>query len=160
MISLKKLSNGIEKNLQAKLQRANSLQSFLNRNVYAMYQNFQRTRWMTEGSSEGQQWAPLSPTYAKYKLKRYSEYPGGGSKMLIATQKLFNSVVGPGQGQRKVVTNRQLTIYTNTDYANFVDEKRNFTKWSSNSMIIFYNAITSYVFKNILTDEAKIGGIT
>lgn len=114
-----------------------------------MYQDLQEARWMTEGASEGSGWEPLKPGYAKYKAKKYGSFVGSGTKMLIREFKLLPSVMGPGDGFKKVVTNESFTISTGIEYAQWVDQKRSFTKWSDKSMIQIYSAITDFVWHNI-----------
>lgn len=116
---LKIVQDGITPRLQAMINRAKSVQSFLNSTIYTMYQNLQLQRWMTEGSSEGNGWPALNSTYAQYKLRRYGggakfkwiggmgegrpwepdgswpSSPGGGTKMMIGTTRLVSAVVGP-----------------------------------------------------------------
>lgn len=55
---------------------AGDLRGILMRSLYPIYQNAQRSRWMTENASEGKRWKSLAPTYAKRKLIVY----GGGKK--------------------------------------------------------------------------------
>lgn len=116
---LKKVQDGIQRNLKGLVQRERALRAYLNTTVYRQYQNAQLKRWMTEGASEGRQWAPLSRKYAVYKRLRYGggprftwvggsgegrpwvragnwpTYPGAGTKMLIATGRLVSGVIGP-----------------------------------------------------------------
>jgi len=118
--SLKVTSSGASMKLETMLDRGRAMQSFLDRNIYRIYQNAQRDRWMTENSSQsgnGQKWEPLDSAYATRKRRIYASYEGGGTKMLVATGKLYKAVVGPGQGQRKIVTNSKLYISTTVPYA-------------------------------------------
>lgn len=121
-ISLTAKSDGIKKTLMNLLDRSKAAQTFLMRNIYRMYQNFQRERWMTEGSSEGNKWDSLSTIYASRKRIIYGggpkyewiggqgegrpwrlagswpSYPGAGTKIMIATGRLESAAVGPGGG--------------------------------------------------------------
>jgi hypothetical protein len=97
--------------------------AYLNTTVYQQIQNFQMQRFMTEGASEGDKWEPLSSSiYGEYKRKRYGggqrfswvggrgsgmpwaeagnwpNYPGSGTKLLIATGALAGSIIGPQEG--------------------------------------------------------------
>lgn len=148
-VSLKTVKDGITVNLKGLLDRGRAMQSFLNTNIYQMYQNIQRERWMTENASETEGWKSLSTKYAAYKLKKYAGSEYGGDKMLIATGDLFKAVIGPGSGQRKMVTNTKLYISTDIPYAGYVDEKRNFTNYGQDSKDKFNNAIKDFVFFNI-----------
>lgn len=119
--------------LEGIVSRAKASRTFLNRNVLGWYRNVQRTRWMTENNSEGTQWTALNPAYKKRKLTQFRGYPGNGNTMLMATGALFKSVIGPGPGFRKVVTDRQLIIGTSIPYASYVDEVRTFTTYGEES---------------------------
>lgn len=144
--SLKKVNDGVSKRLQGMLDRANSIRSFLDRNIYRMYQNKQRERWMSENQTEGQQWHAVGEQYARYKKKRFSSYEGAGEKLLIATGNLFHAVIGPGMGQRKIVTNTKLYIAVGVNYAGYVNDIRNFTEWSQRSKEDYAVAIKDFVF--------------
>lgn len=153
MIKLKAVQDGITISLNAMLDRGAAMQSFLNRNIFRMYQNAQRDRWMTENESQGDLWKRLTPAYAERKKKLYATYEGGGEKMLIATGKLFKSVIGPGDGMRKIVTNKSLFIATGVEYAGFVDDARTFTKWSPGFRAKIQKAINDFVIYNIRREE-------
>lgn len=148
------------------LERGKSMRGYLNRVTYAKYQKFQMERWKTENASEGTKWKKLSPIYKAYKLKRYGggprykwiggqgtgrpwkragrwpNYPGSGTKTLIATGRLVSSVIGPVMGatsfpmkssakdHRKIVTNTSLEVYTVVEYAEKVAKDREFMKFS------------------------------
>jgi hypothetical protein len=123
----KKIQSSITKNLQGMMSRERLLQGYLNRVVYAQYQKAQRKRWMTEGASEGERWTPLNEAYARWKRVRYASELGGGTKMLIRTNRLQLSVIGGSAEHRKVVGTKRLIISTTVPYAIYVDEKRTFT---------------------------------
>jgi len=148
MITVQVKSAGVEEWFKNLTMRSNSLTSFLNKNVVAQYRNLQRKRWMTENESETGQWMPLNPTYRTRKLKQFQAYPGRGTKMLVATNTLFKSVIGPGEGFRKIVTPKQLILGTAIPYATHVDELRTFTTWGDESKKVFSEMITDYIFKN------------
>lgn len=154
--SLRAVSNGILKSLEGVKEREKALQGYLNRNVVEQYRNAQRTRWMTENASEGQKWTRLNADYAKRKKKVYATYPGAGSKMLIATNRLFKSVIGPGEGFRKVTTPRSLTISTTVEYAPFVSEARDFTHFGKKTMSEIKRGVMRFVAKGILKDVSEI----
>lgn len=151
--SLKVTSNGASLKIGTMLDRAESMRSFLNDNIYRIYQNAQRDRWMTVNNSQGKEWRALDPVYAVLKRKIYATYEGGGTKMLIATGRLYKSVIGPGQGQRKIVTNRSLYIATGVEYAGFVDEVRPFTTWGDPFRKKVSKAISDFVMYNIRRSE-------
>jgi len=149
---VKPFERGIQANLEAMVSRANSVQGYLNRNLYRQYQNAQRTRWQTEGASEGTKWLPLNPGYAKRKLVRFASYPGGGRKMMIATKRLFDAVVGPSGEHRKEVTSRSLTIGWTTPYAVYADEKRPFSSFSNKTEQQMYDGLAKYLIEGILRE--------
>lgn len=147
------ISRGINQVLEGYVNRANSLESYLNRVVVEQYRIVQRKRWITENASEGTQWDRLNPTYARYKLSAFKAYEGAGTKILIATGKLFKSVIGPGAGFKKVTTPRSLTISTTVDYAGHVDEVRPFTRYSSETIRKIHKGIVDYIVKNKVDTE-------
>lgn len=150
MITTKTIYNGAQKTLRDMLTRERALQSYLNRNVVEQYRNIQRKRWMTQGDSEGSPWRALDPVYAARKKRVFAGYPGGGTKMLIATNRLITGVIGPGGDFRKVTTPRSITIGTVTPYAKYVDEERTFTSFSSASLREIYTGIGQFLFKGIV----------
>ena len=153
-VSMKATQNKIAEKLDFMARNAKDARGFINRVLYRQYQNAQITRWMTEGASENQKWAPLNPSYAlrkkrmyggglKYryypslKLTRpigtYPSYPGKGTKTLIATGRLVGSVIGPNKeyqegvgDHRKIVTNSSLIVSTIVPYGSDVNKLRNF----------------------------------
>jgi hypothetical protein len=154
--SLSTVKDGISKYLKEMRQREKALQGYLNRNVLEQYRNAQRKRWMTENASEGTVWTRLNPGYAARKKKQFTAYEGRGTKMLIATNTLFKSVIGPGNGFRKLTTPRTLTLSTSVEYARHVDAARSITEFGPKTMSEIYGGIAKFVFKGILTDVADI----
>lgn len=151
--SIKSLTEEIEKALEGMVKRANMIPAYLNRVVYREYQNAQRKRWETENAGDdfaGGQWQSLDLAYATWKKKKYAGYPGGGTKILIRTNRLFSGVVGPGADHRKIVDDRSIRIATAVPYGQYVDNTRTFSQWSP----VFYNRIYKdlgeYLFKAIL----------
>ena len=140
------------------ISRANAARTVLSVNVYKIYQNAQRKRWMTEGASEGKKWKALSPAYIERKKIMYGggqkhkwiggrgkgrpwtkagkwpSYPGKGTKMLIATNRLYESVVGPHADHRKMVTEKRLIVGTRVKYAHDVNKVRPFNHWSKDTL--------------------------
>jgi hypothetical protein len=76
--------------------------------------------------------------------------------MLIATNKLFKSVIGPGNGFRKVTTPKTLTLSTSVEYAKHVDEARSFTDFGDKTMSEIYGGIAKFIFKGVLKNVADI----
>lgn len=143
--SLKKTQNGIENRLNGMIDRASGMQGFLDRVIFRLYQNAQRQRWMTENQSEGEKWRPLSPGYDIWKKKKFASFPGGGEKMLIATNRLFPSVVGESGETRKVVTNRGLVVATTVPYAPKVAEIRPFMKFGKATIDKMKKSLRDYI---------------
>jgi hypothetical protein len=137
-------------------QRERALVGYFNRNVLEQYRNLQRKRWITENASEGQEWAALNPTYSARKRRQFASYPGRGTKKLVATNRLFRGVIGPGEDFRKVVTSRGLYIATITPYAKYVNEDRNFTDWSTRSEHELKVSVAQFIFKGILKQSAEL----
>lgn len=135
------VSSKIVKNLDEIVARGRSSRAFLARVAYPMYQARQMKRWMTEGSSEDEQWAPLNKKYAEWKRINFAGYPGNGLKMLIRTGRLAEGVIGrkmtgdvvspesqaePSRaaGHFVMITNTQLVVATEVEYAKYVSAKR------------------------------------
>jgi hypothetical protein len=144
------VSRGIEKQLQRYLDREAALQSYLNKNVVEQYRNIQRRRWMTENVSEDPKgWPSLNTQYAERKRKLFASYPGRGTKMMIRTGDLFESVIGPGKGFRKITTPRSLIISTTNPYAADANAMRDFTSYSAKTRADLYLGIAAFIFRGI-----------
>ncbi len=155
-VTLKTVSDGINKMLQGMLKRERALEGYFNRTILAEYKNLQRKRWMTENVSEdAPQWAALDPLYVIRKLGKYASYPGMGRRKLIATGRLYQSVIGMGPDFHKVVTNRGVRLYTSVPYAMAVDRDRPFTEWSEKSERMIKRRVAQFVFKNIIHRSAE-----
>lgn len=121
--------DGISNTLNGMLSRAKLARGWLNRVGYPLIIEAQRIRWASEGSSEGASWKPLNQSYAKAKLKRFANSPGGGRKMLVATSRLVNSVTGDETKDHfKLVEENRISVGSLVEYAKYVNEARNFTK--------------------------------
>ena len=119
--------DGAGQYLMGMLDRSRLVDGWLNRVAYPTVIAKQRKRWETEGSSEGETWAPLNPAYAARKLKRFRDYPGAGRKMLIATSNLVSSVTGDKTDNHyKLVSGNRLETGTTISYGAWVNEKRDF----------------------------------
>jgi hypothetical protein len=127
------IKDGITKSLNEMIQRGRSPQAFLSTTAYKMYLNAQRMRWMTENSSEGQAWPQYEQTFATpeaglayrfLKLRKFSGFPGGGSKMMINTSTLLMSILGQGEGARKTISGSTLIVGTSIEYAQWVVKNR------------------------------------
>lgn len=171
--SLVTMQNGIAEKLDALSRNAKDSSGFLNRVAYPMYQNAQIQRWMSENSSELGKWSPLNAAYAlrkkrmygggsKYRyfpslkltkvIGTYPSFPGQGTKMLIAKGRLVGSVIGNNplyregvSDHRKFVTDQSLTVETVVPYAKYVAEKREFMKFSEDTLRSMRQAYTEWV---------------
>lgn len=150
-MSVTRIRKDITNRLEGMLDRNKAFRSFLVRNILPMYQNTQRKRWMSENTSEGKKWDDLNSDYARAKLTRFKEYPGRGKRMLVATNRLFESVIGPGADFRMVVTDRSLTIRVGTPYAFDVNAERPFDEYSEQTRQKFRKACKDFIIKNQLT---------
>jgi hypothetical protein len=152
MITYKQLEKNIENDLLQMVRRAHDFRGLFNRVLYPMFKKAQLARWSTENSSEGQKWAPLNAKYREYKLDKFKESPPyNGTKMLIATNRLIDSVIGPSADHRKIVEPKRLIISTTVPYAKYVNEKRNFTHFGRITENRILNVVRLYVMKNKVT---------
>jgi hypothetical protein len=113
------------------------IDGFLSREIYPYLfvgdTSKQAQRWMSQGASEGRMWRPLNSSYAKEKLKRFAKYPGGGTKLLIATGRLFGAMTGRPESSgdlNKMVQNGTLYVRIGVPYAKFVHNKRDIITFS------------------------------
>jgi hypothetical protein len=153
MVSLKKKKDGITETLDGMVHRANTMESFFHRVIFKMYQDKQRKRWMSEGSSEGLKWPALKPSYKISKKKRFADYPGSGNKMMIATNSLYMATV---EKPNKKATNKGITIAVSNvinpesgdgtqDYAKTAAQKRPFMKFSKQSIEDMRKKVLDYI---------------
>lgn len=152
MVKFTKVFSDIEKKIDAMVARSNRIQGYLNRVVYRQYQNAQRKRWMTENVSEGERWLPLNPAYAARKREVFASYRGAGRKMLIATGRLSQAVIGGSDEHKKTVTNRQMTIAWSTPYAVYVEEVRPFAEFSDKTMEGINNGLAEFLVRGMWRD--------
>lgn len=155
-IKLKVLDDQASAELDRMAARSDAIRGFLARVVYPFYQNLQLERWESDGGSQGDYWAALSPAYAFWKARKYASTAHRGEKILIASGRLLNSVVGRAdlggvnnsQGQsehRRLIENRSMKIFTTTPYAEYVDAARSFTGIASSDMERIKDAIGKYI---------------
>lgn len=136
---MKTIYDGVTKSLNDMVKRGRNADAFLNRVIYPEYQNYQARRWMAAGPG----WKALNPKYAMRKKSVYASAPGAGSKLLIATGRLVGSVIGRTSGieslgsaqgfkeHRKVVGRSKLVVSTINEYAEHVDEIRDFSTFDA-----------------------------
>jgi hypothetical protein len=142
---IKKTQDGIEKNLNALIERSSSLRAFLQFYVYPKYQSLQRSRWMTEGASQGKPWPSLNAKYAEWKKKKYAKYEGQGQRMLVATGHLYKSVIGPGSGHYKKIDDKSITVGTSVEYAKYVAAKRSIFIFKKQDMDEIKQSVWDYI---------------
>src|SRR5579872_4974281 len=87
-------SDGVERQLDAMVNRTKQLPAYLQRVVYPQYQKAQIARWQSENASEGNPWPALNDEYAKWKRRKFAGYDGGGNVMMIRTGDLSQSAMG------------------------------------------------------------------
>lgn len=149
--SIKTIKRGASEALKGYQQRALSLQSVLNNQVLDTYRNLQRTRWMTENASEGTRWNILKDKrWKQVKHRLYGSNLETGRPLLVASGRLQKSVIGPGEGFRKVTLGNRIIISTSVEYAKGVDDLRPFTGWSKQSLAKFRKIIGEYILKKKL----------
>lgn len=145
-VALRISVDGASKKLQQMINRSGLARGWLNRVAYPMIIESTRMRWASEGASEGRSWPALNPAYAMAKLKRFAAYPGGGSKMLIATGRLVESMTGEDTRDHfKLVEDKRLTVGTTVGYAKYVDEMRPITVLGSQTTTNLKSSLKAYL---------------
>jgi hypothetical protein len=138
--------NGIADLLNGMADRSKLMTGWLNRVAYPELLKVQRVRWQTEGSSEGGKWVALNPSYRTAKLKRFADYPGSGTKMLVATSRLVGSMTGDNKAEHwKLVKGNELTMGSIVPYAGYVDETRDITTLSDATVTRLAEAARNYI---------------
>lgn len=121
------LKSSFTQRLDEMVSRAKNIKSYMVRVAYPQYQRAQIERWETENKSEGVQWKPLNERYAEYKLKTFAGYDYGGTRMLVATGLLFQSVVGTERKyHRRIVADWGFEVRVTLPYAPYVNRVRPF----------------------------------
>lgn len=144
-MKLKFSVDGISEHFKEMASRARLTQGWLNRVAYPRLIKAQRMRWQTEGASEDEKWEPLNPEYRRSKLKRFADYPGGGRKLLIATGRLIDSMTGENSDHWKLVTPTLLEVGTIVPYAGYVDEARDITSLSDQTVEEIADGLAEYI---------------
>jgi len=121
----------LTEHFESMLNRARTVDAWLNRVAYPQILKAQKQRWITEGQSEGVPWAPIQEKTRRSKLKRFRDYPGGGRQSLIATGRLAFSMTLDGNltsakagagDHYKMVSRNRLETGTFVPYAKYVEE--------------------------------------
>lgn len=146
-MKMRVVENGIGDWFQRSIAKSegSSVRGWLNRVAYPEIINAQLRRWQSEGASEGEKWQALNPAYARSKLKRFADYPGGGRKMLIATGRLVDSMTGRSEEGRKIVQETKLTIVSTVPYGEYVDEVRDITSLSEKTVDRLIDSLIAYL---------------
>lgn len=140
--SIKTVKRGITERLNQMTERAGATQGFFLKVVYPRYQKSMLKKWAEEGPG----WARLDAAYAARKAKKYAGYPGAGRKMLIVTDRLRQSVIGPVHSEFKMaVTRSSLVIRTDVPYSSYVNEKRNFATIDASDLAQWKSDLMDYV---------------
>ncbi len=145
-VSLTISVDGIGDYLKKMISRAGQVRGWLNRVAYPKIIKAQQMRWITEGASEGDGWAPINPTYARYKLRKYADYPGAGRKLLIATGRLYQGMTGENRADHyKLATETTLEVGTTVSYAKYVNETRNIVELSPETVESLVSGLSEYI---------------
>lgn len=159
-----KFERSLDKKFATLLKPDNLFAGWANREFQKLYGENQKARWMSEGASEGRSWKPLNQRYALRKRIDYADEPGRGTKMLIATGRLFAGVMPPEQRGafrgnaeefRKVVEKKSVRIATTVPYAKFVSEEREFSVFSSKTRITWARSYKSYLIRGIIGGKKR-----
>lgn len=102
--------DGIKDAIEKALSRQLTMRAYLNKVAYAQYQKAQIVRWQTENSSEGPKWPDLNSRYAERKKVLFTDFPGGGHAMMIATGKLSAAAMGQGEGALKIIEEKRMVV--------------------------------------------------
>lgn len=146
------VGQGAQKRLRQMVDNArpSAIRAFIDRDVYTHYKYIQAKRWITENASEGDQWHILKDDrYKKWKAREYGSDPKTGRPLLYASGKLYQSVIGPGEGFHKLATERGLTITTSIPYAKGVDDLRSFTTYRPETIRALKKLVSNFIIKNI-----------
>lgn len=139
--------NGIEQALNQMVSRANTVESYLDRVIWPKFQKAQLERWPSENASQGDQWRPLTPEYAKRKRKKFAAYPGAGAALMIATGKLMKAATGQ-EGYNKIVTNQGMTVAIDlgfVPYAGYASKIRPTMTFSRETIAEWRRGLAAYV---------------
>ena len=150
---LKITENNILQSLTEMMDRTNMAKGYINRVVYNTYKRRQRKRWMTQSESEAKKWEPLNPKYESYKKRKFASFPGSGTKMMIATQRLFNAVVGDNDKSehRKIIEGKtKLIVGWTTPYAVYTEKVRPVSEWDPKQDKKMYDDFVKYLMNGIM----------
>jgi hypothetical protein len=131
------------------LQKARTLAPFFKRYVKPKYITAQIGRWEGQGVSSftDEGWTPLNPTYDQRKRVRFKNYPGSGTKMGIATNRLVDSILARSGEYKELTGDRTLLVSTTVGYATHFNEKRSIKKFTRQFYEEIKVALMEYVKK-------------
>ena len=129
-VKLKKLEDKVSESLKSLMARGKSGKAFIQAYAYPKYLEHQMLRWASQNWGS---WPALNPKYAEYKKRKFANYPGQGERMMIATGKLYQSVIGENKKYHvRIITENELIVGINLggknelEYARFANELRPF----------------------------------
>lgn len=125
-MNFKKTFDSITRKLNGLADLDRLTDAFLSRRILPLYRTAQMARFRTMNAdrySAGGEWAPLaSKRYADYKKRRFASYKGRGTKLMIATGDLLNSVLGQAPHGRMAISNSKLVIGSSLPYFDYHNE--------------------------------------
>ncbi len=125
------------------LGRAAKIRGFLNRVVYPRYQQEQTTRWVSQGVSQTGPWKELNDKYLRWRKRIF---PDSGDKILVRTGDLARSMTGADTTHHfKLVSNKRLEVGTVLDYGQYVDEERDITGFTEETMNSIIDDMEKYL---------------
>jgi hypothetical protein len=147
--SFRKTSDVLGKSLQAMVDRGRSLSTYFNRALFPQYQQAQIERWETQGSSQGEEWAPLTKPYATRKKKLFAAFPGAGNVLMVATGRLASGAQGKDAANYvKLITDSMIRVSVNLStlpYAKYPGVMRPFMIFSQDQEYQWAYDATQYV---------------
>jgi hypothetical protein len=146
-LNVSKVKDGITLNLEAIVTRGRSPGSYAQRVILPLFKQAQLDRWESENSSQGEQWVPLNPHYAKRKRLKFASYPGAGSKLMIATDTLRQAATG-GTGFLKLITDDYIILGVDTGavpYAAYPAATRPIMKFSDEQEQEWVDGVARYI---------------
>jgi hypothetical protein len=132
-VSIARIEKGVTRRMDEMLARAKASEQFFTRVIKKAYLNTQQSRWKTENAfpfCAGGEWTALDSKYAERKKRDFAGFPGQGRLMMIATGRLYDSIMGKSKDYREIVTNRSIAWATTVPYAKYANEARTFSAFS------------------------------
>lgn len=129
---IKKVQDTATQRLEDMVSKGKDSRSFIKKHLKPFYIDAQRERFDSENVSQGSQWEALSPKYAKYKLKKYATFPGGGRKINVATGRLYRTLTFQEDNAINEMTDdRTWIVIFDVPYGKFVNEARPVLKFNN-----------------------------